>query len=203
MRSQLRERDRVMSAIWRRLFKLSRLVCSRVRLSGVRMRYGFRGFPSDLALAADVRVTMTDGGVIDFGGACEIDRGSSIIAKYGRLVFGPRTYVGVGSVICARQSISIGADVLIAEYVTIRDQDHAFGGAAATAASGFTTAPIVIGDNVWLGAKVTVTKGVTIGAGSVIGANSVVTRDIPANCVAAGAPARIIREINREPGNFT
>lgn len=58
--------------------------------------------------------------------------------------------------------------------------------------------PITIGDDVWLSAGVTVCGGVTIGNGSVIGANSVVTRDIPANVVAAGNPCRVIREISQE-----
>ncbi|GIG34692.1 sugar O-acetyltransferase [Cellulomonas pakistanensis] len=54
--------------------------------------------------------------------------------------------------------------------------------------------PIVIGDNVWLGGGVVVCPGVTIGENSVIGAGSVVTRDIPANVVAVGNPARVVRE---------
>jgi maltose O-acetyltransferase len=54
--------------------------------------------------------------------------------------------------------------------------------------------PIVIGDNVWLGGGVIVCPGVTIGENSVIGAGSVVTKDIPANVVAVGNPARVIRE---------
>lgn len=53
--------------------------------------------------------------------------------------------------------------------------------------------PIVIGNNVWLGGGVIVCPGVSVGDNSVIGAGSVVTRDIPANCVAVGSPARIIR----------
>lgn len=55
--------------------------------------------------------------------------------------------------------------------------------------------PITLGDNVWLGGGVIVCPGVTIGDNSVIGAGSVVTRDIPANVVAVGNPARVLREI--------
>jgi maltose O-acetyltransferase len=55
--------------------------------------------------------------------------------------------------------------------------------------------PIIIGDNVWLGGGVIVCPGVTIGDNGVIGAGSVVTRDLPANVVAVGNPARVLREI--------
>jgi acetyltransferase-like isoleucine patch superfamily enzyme len=124
-----------------------------------------------------------------------IDRFVDVTAKYGSLMIGSGTYVGQFSVICARQAITIGADCLIAEHVTIRDQDHDFGGARPTSRNGFVTEPIRIGNNVWLGAKVTVLKGVTIGDNVVVGANSVVTRDLPNNVVAAGAPARVLRQL--------
>ncbi len=55
--------------------------------------------------------------------------------------------------------------------------------------------PVRIGDNVWLGVNCVVTGGVEIGERAVIGANSVVTRDVPAATIAAGAPAKVIREI--------
>ena len=55
--------------------------------------------------------------------------------------------------------------------------------------------PVFIGNDCWFGANVVVCPGVTIGNGCVIGAGSVVTRDVPANCFAAGNPARVIREI--------
>lgn len=61
-------------------------------------------------------------------------------------------------------------------------------------------APIMIGDNVWLGAAVTVGPGVTIGRNSVIGAGSVVLRDIPDHVVAAGSPAKVIRGTSVEDG---
>ena len=58
--------------------------------------------------------------------------------------------------------------------------------------------PITVGDNVWIGANVSVLPGVSIGDNSVIGAGSVVTRSIPANVLAAGNPCRVIREITEE-----
>ena len=54
-------------------------------------------------------------------------------------------------------------------------------------------APIVLGKRVWIGSNSTILQGVTIGDNAVIGAGSVVTKDIPAGCIAAGVPARIIR----------
>ncbi len=56
--------------------------------------------------------------------------------------------------------------------------------------------PITVGNNVWIASNVTVSGGVTIGEGAVIAAGSVVTRDIPANCFAAGVPAKVVRELD-------
>lgn len=56
-------------------------------------------------------------------------------------------------------------------------------------------APIIIGSRVWIGANVVVTKGVTIGDNSIIAAGAVVTQDIPANVIAAGVPAKVLRDL--------
>lgn len=61
--------------------------------------------------------------------------------------------------------------------------------------------PIEVGHNVWFGAGVTVLGGVTIGDNTVIAAGSVVTRDIPANCLAAGVPCRVLRQVNEADKN--
>lgn len=57
------------------------------------------------------------------------------------------------------------------------------------------SAPVTIGDDVWIGANCIILKGVTIGARSVIGAGSIVTRDIPSDCIAAGTPAKVIKSL--------
>lgn len=146
-------------------------------------------------LSSGVRLRASDGGEVRLGEGVAIDRFADVTAKYGRLDIGSRCYIGQFSVICARSEIRIGTDCLIAENVTIRDQDHRYGPGLTTAKAGFETAPVVLGCNVWIGAKTTIKKGVSIGDNVVVGANSVVTNDIPANCVVVGVPARIIREI--------
>ena len=60
------------------------------------------------------------------------------------------------------------------------------------------TKPIVVGDNVYIGANTIILPGVTIGEGSVIGAGSVVTKDIPDHVVAAGNPCRVLRNITED-----
>ena len=55
------------------------------------------------------------------------------------------------------------------------------------------TAPIVIGDHVWIGMNVIVLKGVTIGEGSIVAAGSVVNKDVPPHCLVAGVPAKVVK----------
>jgi acetyltransferase-like isoleucine patch superfamily enzyme len=148
-----------------------------------------------LQIEQGVKMAATDGGRVQLGACTAIDRFATVIVKHGQLSAGRNLYLGVGSVVVARESISIGENVLIAEHVTIRDQDHAIAPTEGQGRVGFTSSPIVIGDNVWLGAKVTVIQGVTIGNNVVVGANSVVTHDLPDNCVAVGAPARVVRHL--------
>lgn len=139
---------------------------------------------------------VTDGGMFRAGPNLALADDCKIIVQTGQLSVGNSAFLGWGTVITCRQHITIGDHVLIAEYVTIRDQDHRFGGPAPTAQNGFATAPITIGHNVWIGAKATITKGVTIGDNSVVAAGAVVVADVPPNCVVGGVPARVLKAID-------
>ena len=93
--------------------------------------------------------------------------------------------------------IEIGDHVLFGPRVGIYTTRHAFDAKERAAGACFAR-PVKIGNNVWIGAGVHIDCGVAIGDNSIIGAGSVITRDIPANVVAAGVPCRVIRQISGE-----
>lgn len=90
--------------------------------------------------------------------------------------------------------ITIGNNVMLGPRVSLFTATHPLD-AKERATLIESGAPITIGDNVWIGGNAVINPGVTIGANTVIGAGSVVTKDIPANCVAAGNPCRVIRRL--------
>jgi acetyltransferase-like isoleucine patch superfamily enzyme len=104
------------------------------------------------------------------------------------ITIGARTFVNRRTEFVCGESIRVGADCAISWDVCITDTDsHSLDGRP-------RSAPVVIGDRVWIGARATILKGVTVGDGAVIAASSVVTRDVPAGALVGGNPARVIRE---------
>ena len=102
-------------------------------------------------------------------------------------------YMNAGSQIRCMNRISIGDGCAIARNVLIMDFDaHAI--TYEDGSQNRVTAPISIGNHVWIGAGATILKGVTIGDNAIIGAGSVVTKDVPPNTIVAGNPAHIIRQ---------
>lgn len=112
----------------------------------------------------------------------------------GKIDIGSFCLISPGVEITAADHISIGDNVMIAAECVLSDSD--WHGLYNRIRPFRCTAPIQLADNVWLGHRVTILKGVHIGENTVIGAGSVVTRDLPANCVAAGNPAKIVKHIN-------
>ena len=112
-----------------------------------------------------------------------------------RVTMGARSSLNQGVIVDGTGGITIGEGVRIAPYCTLNSVDHTFSDPATFIMDqGYNGAPIVIEDDVWIGAGSQICKGVTIGKGSVVGAGSVVTRDIPPNSVAVGAPCRPIKK---------
>ncbi|WAC65529.1 sugar O-acetyltransferase [Agrococcus sp. SL85] len=118
-----------------------------------------------------------------------------LFVDYGEQIrLGARSFANYGLTALDVAPITIGEDVQIGPNVQLLTPTHPIDPEARRAKLE-AAEPITIGDNVWLGGGVIVCPGVTIGENSVIGAGAVVTRDIPANVVAVGNPARVIREI--------
>lgn len=100
--------------------------------------------------------------------------------------------VAIGSAI----SVTIGNRVMVGANSSISDTDwHPVDSIRRIAGDAGASSPVVVEDDVWLGANVVVLKGVTIGRGSVIAANSVVTKSISSGVIAGGVPARTLRKI--------
>jgi len=145
-------------------------------------------------VAEGLRVVITRGGTIVIGPGCSIERNCTLTAKGGALRIGAGTFVGEGTTMVTNAAITIGRDCLIAAGVTVRDQQHVTTALdVAIKDQGVETSPITIGDDVWLGTRVTVLMGVTIGTRAVIGAHSLVNRSIPEAMIAVGSPARTVR----------
>lgn len=173
--------------IRRRLGRDVRLLLANAR--SPRARFG-----AGCDVRRDLEVRVEGDGRITVGAGCVLDRGL-VLWSAGLLRVGPRTVFGHHCTVAAAESVTIGADCLIAEGVSIRDHDHAFDRLDVTVREqGRRTAAVCIGSDVWLGAKATVVRGVTIGDHAVIGAGAVVTHDVPAYAVALGVPARIVSD---------
>lgn len=115
----------------------------------------------------------------------------------GELIIGDRVWFAPGVTLSAHSRVEIGSDSMFAEYVSIHDNNHTPGTVDdPTRFREQTAAPIIIGKNVWVGSKATITMGVTIGDNVVIGAGAVVVRDVPSGARVGGVPARVIGQMD-------
>ena len=114
----------------------------------------------------------------------------------GTLLIGDNTFINSGVSLCAQESVTIGKNCAIGNYTLIMDTDfHAIGDLTQSSAA----RPVIIEDNVWLAARVTILKGVRVGRGAVVAAGAVVTKDVAPYTIVAGVPARFLRSITPSP----
>ena len=110
----------------------------------------------------------------------------------GDVVIGDYTRIGLHNTIIG--PVSIGSHVNLAQGITVTALNHNFAAPHRRIdEQGISTKPVVIGDDVWIGANAVILPGVTIGRHAVVAAGAVVTKDVPDYCVVAGVPARIIK----------
>lgn len=126
-----------------------------------------------------------------------IDIQTPFYCDYGSNIFaGDNLFINFNCTILDCAKVTLGNNVFFAPNVQIYTAYHPIIASERIKGPEYA-APIIIGDNVWLGGGVIVCPGVTIGDNTTIGAGSVVTKDIPANVVAVGNPCRVIRELPR------
>lgn len=165
-------------------------------------------YPGNLRIGAGCRIarnvvlranTAINPGV-SLGENVSVLENGLIGANEGHVTIGARSWFGPGCLIYGNGGVEIGADVLVAAHTAINTvSHHASRCDVAINSQGTYCAPVVIGDDVWIGLNVCVLQGVHIGRGAIIGAGSVVTKDIPAWTVALGTPARAVRRRDGAP----
>jgi len=138
------------------------------------------------------KIYIENGGRMEVNGHFSfLGNNTVVVHENANLSFG-NGYMNVESTIICKKEISIGNGTIIARYVSIRDWDsHTLIDENGEMSQPL---PIKIGNNVWIGERAMILKGVNIGTGAIIAAGAVVTKDIPQNCLAAGIPAKVIKE---------
>ena len=137
--------------------------------------------------------------------------GGTLIALFGgEITIGDNVYIGQGTSIQAKEKIVVSSNVIIANNVILLDNNnHPVSPEMRlkmSACEDFIndelwswkyaeSAPVVIEENVWIGRDARIMKGVTVGEGSVVALGAVVTHNVPAYCVVAGNPARVVKEL--------
>jgi acetyltransferase-like isoleucine patch superfamily enzyme len=133
-------------------------------------------------------------GRIHFGRFVWIGDGTKIRCHEGAVEIGDKTVFGQECTISAYQRVRIGAQCVIADRAMFIDFDHGIAEVERPIrVQGIYKRDTVVGSNVWIGYGACVLRGVRVGDNSVIGTNAVVTRDVPANAVVGGVPAKVIR----------
>ena len=133
-------------------------------------------------------------GRIELGRWSWLGHGTKIRCHEGVVSIGAKTVMGQECTISAYQHVSIGRECVIADRVMLIDFDHGVVEVdRPVRVQGIYKRDVRVGNNVWIGYGACILRGVTVGDNAIIGTSAVVTRDVPANAVVAGVPARVIR----------
>ena len=147
-------------------------------------------FPRGLWLGGDPIIDAAPGSVIDIDYGCKMKPRCILYThtSTARIEFDRYVYLNYGAMIFAEHRVRLGRGSGLSINAMVLDSDfHAIDGVK-------SGGPVTIGDRVWVGANAIILGGVTIGDGAIVAAGALVRKDVPANAIVAGAPARVIRE---------
>ncbi len=182
----------------RKILKSLRLIALKLQLRRHGVRFGNKIRGNNVFLANRGRIELGNNvGLTSFPDGDISRTGLSTHTAEAVIRIGDRSKLN-GTVIHARESVTIGSWCLFGPGTVIIDNDShppVLDRQARRGPPG--SAPVKLGDNVWIGMRSLITKGVSIGDNAIVAAHSVVTRDVPANTLVAGNPARIIRELDQ------
>jgi acetyltransferase-like isoleucine patch superfamily enzyme len=178
-------RNRMLTPKYARLLArlaLRRVVKRRLRTDGIAF------------IGPRVTLQIGRGGRIELGRWSWLGHGTKIRCHEGVVSIGAKTVLGQECTISAYQHVSIGRECVIADRVMLIDFDHGMVEVdRPIRLQGIYKRDVRVGNNVWIGYGACILRGVTVGDNAVIGTSAVVTRDVPANAIVAGIPARVIR----------
>ena len=147
-----------------------------------------------LFLGGGVKVQIGRRARVRFGRWVWIGHDTKIRCHEGRVSIGDKTVMGQECTISAYQHVSIGEQCIFADRVMLIDFDHNVAEVERPIrVQGIYKRDVRVGNNVWIGHGAQILRGVSIGDNAIVGAGAVVTKDVPANAVVAGVPARVLR----------
>jgi acetyltransferase-like isoleucine patch superfamily enzyme len=175
-------------------FKYARLVVRLLRRKFL-TSYGRRLRLDGLAfIGPKVVLQIGKKGRIELGRWSWIGHGTKVRCHEGVVSIGAKTVLGQECTISAYQRVSIGRECVIADRVMLIDFDHGVVEVERPVRlQGIYKRDVAVGNNVWIGYGACILRGVTVGDNAIIGTSAVVTKDVPANAVVAGVPARVLR----------
>jgi acetyltransferase-like isoleucine patch superfamily enzyme len=166
-----------------------------LRLGWLKLRFRRRLQTDGLAFVGPgVTFEIGKDAVVHLGRWSWIGHGTKIRCHEGEVRIGAKSVLGQECTISAFQHVSIGRECIVADRVMLIDFDHGVVEVERPIrAQGIYKRDVRVGHNVWIGYGAAFLRGVTVGNNSVVGTYTVVTRDVPANAVVGGVPARLIR----------
>jgi serine acetyltransferase len=154
-------------------------------------RMALRGM---LFLGGGVQLQIGPAARVTFGRWVWIGHGTKIRCHEGEVRIGDKTVLGQECTISAYQHVSIGEQCIVADRVMLIDFDHNVAEVERPIRTqGIYKRDVRVGNNVWIGYGAQILRGVSVGDNAIVGASAVVTKDVPANAVVAGTPARVVR----------